>query len=497
MRLFFSVLILFAAVFANLSPAYHEEYFSQGDKALLEGNFEKAIAHYLKGMLYAKPRESVIIKDDLGYAYLQLGKLDRAKDYLKSALNAFPENYNIRFYLGIVYLIDGKYDLAEEEFKMIEENVYFDDRWVEIAKSSQIYNKLDDRVIESQWKRLRKERGVALHAKKSKNHVRPEKILDIDAFDDKNQGIFCFAQAAAFRELGHTDQAQTKFLEAKRAGYEWDKLIPSLIHHRLKGHDIFLAYAMHEDFFKTLRSGRLEAAISKLEKTLQVDEESPEINHNLALLYLDQSKLEDKKRDLLEKAEVFCARALWFCELYGADREQRSRYLELMGNIYFFQDNYERSAEEFQEMLKANPKDANTHYNLGCVHYHQNLFDLAESDWLKAINLDQKKFKKEDDEETPEEERSFTVTVRKRSVSFFARTCLGKLYLEQNQPEKAILILEGAIKLKPRAADPYFDLAKVCHSVGQDEKALSHLERYLFLGGSKEKAEELERLIRK
>lgn len=492
-----STLFLLAVAFANPISSSYQEYFFQGDKALLEGDFDKAITHYLKGMHYAKPRESVIVKDDLGYAYLQLGKLNRAKDCLKSALESFPENYNIRFYLGVVYLIDEDYDLAAEEFKTIEENVYFDDSWIKIAELSQIFNKFDDKVPESHWMRLRKEKGVALHAKKSKNRALSQKILDIDAFDEKNRGVFFFAQGVVLSELGQNDRAQTKFLDAKEAGYVWDELIPSRIHHRLKGHDIFLVHTVHQDFFKTLRSGRLDEAIAKLEKTLQVDEDSPEVHHNLALLYLDLAKLEEAKVKLLEKAEIFCARALWFQKLYRPNHEERLRYLELMGNIYFFQGNYERSKEEFLDMLSTDPKDANTHYNLGCVYYHQKLSELAESEWKKAIDLDQKKLNRKDDEDSSEEEMSYTVTVRKKSVSFFARTSLGKLYLEQNQPEKAVAVLEEAIKLKPRVAEPYLDLARACHCVGLDEKTHSYLERYLFLGGSKKKAEELKALIRK
>lgn len=492
-----STLFLLAVAFADPISSSYQGYFFQGDKALLEGDFDKAITNYLKGMHYAKPRESVIVKDDLGYAYLQLGKFNRAKDCLESALGSFPENYNIRFYLGVIYLIDKDYVLAAEEFKKIEENVYFDDSWIKIAESSEIFNKFGDKVPESHWMRLRKEQGVALHPKKSKNGALSQKILYIDAFDEKNRGVFLFAQGVVLGELGQNERAQTKFLDAKEAGYGWDELIPSRIHHRLKGHDTSLGYTIHHDFFKTLRSGRLDEAIAKLEKILEVDEDSPEVNHNLALLYFDLAELEEAKVKHLEKAEIFCGRTLWFHQLYKPNHEDRLRYLDLMGNIYFFQGNYERSKEIFLDMLSTDPKDAQTHYNLGCVYYRQRFLDLAESEWQKAIDLDRKKLKWQADEDSSEKEMSYTVTVRKKSVSFIARTSLGRLYLEKNQPGKAVAVLEEAIKLKPNDAEPYLDLARACHCVGLDKKTHSYLERYLFLGGSKKKAEELKALIRK
>lgn len=490
-------MVLLAVAFADPIFSSYQEYFFLGDKALLAGDFDKAISHYLKGIHYAKPPESVIVKDDIGYAYLQKGKLNRAKDYLRSAIKSFPENYNIRFYLGAAYLIDGDYEPAAEEFKTIEDNVYFDESWIKIAELSQIFNKFNDKVPRSHWIRLRKEKGVALHTKQSTNNTLAQRILDIDAFDEINRGVFFFAQGMALSELGQHDRAQTKFQYAKEAGYKWDELIPSRIHHRLKGHDTSLAYTMHHDFFNTLRSGRLDEAIAKLEKILQVDGDSPEVHHNLAMLYLDLAELEEVKEKFLEKAEIFCARALWFQRLYRPNYEEGLRYLELMGNIYFFQGNYEQSKEEFLNMLASNPNDVNTHYNLGCVYYHQNFFQLAESEWKKAIALDQEKLKKKDDEDSSEEKMSYTVTVRKKSVPFFVRTSLGKLYLEQNQPEKAIALLEEATRLKPRAAEPYLDLARAYFWVGQDEKTHFNLERYLFLGGSKKKAEEVKALIRK
>ena len=87
--------------------------------------------------------------------------------------------------------------------------------------------------------------------------------------------------------------------------------------------------------------------------------------------------------------------------------------------------------------------------------------------------------------------------MRKKSVSFFAYLSLGKLYLEQDRPEKALSELEAAVKMNPRIAEPHLFLAKAYREMGQTEKILSCLERYLFLGGSKEEAEEIEALLKK
>ena len=64
---------------------------------------------------------------------------------------------------------------------------------------------------------------------------------------------------------------------------------------------------------------------------------------------------------------------------------------------------------------------------------------------------------------------------------------MAKLYHEQDLFGKAIVEFKKAIKLKPNEAEPYMDLAIVYYKKKEFKKAVSYLEKYLYLGGKREK----------
>lgn len=471
-------------------------YFYQADMALLSCDYDKAIANYLKGINYSEFREISLIYDDLGYAFLQRGKIDKAQGYLKRALASYPDNYNIKFYLAVSYIMKEEMESAMSELKDIEDNIYFDDSWTEIARKSQLYNKYGDRVLEGQWNRLRKEKGVLLHKKNHGKRGASRLILYIDAFDERNEGIFYFAQGVVNNKLGPPKLVEQKFAKAKKKGYRDRELMPSKIHHKLKDHNIFLLWTLHEESLKELERGMLDKSIEILEDALLVNESSFFINHNLALLYFDMAKFQEFETQKLEKAEIYCSRALWFKELHKADKRYLPGCYDLMGNIYFHQKRYEQAQKEFMRIIKLDTRNPGAHYNLGCVYYKMKYPNNAELEWKTAINLEKKAAKKMKPKESTENGLIYSVTVRKKSISFLAQKSLGDFYLERNQVEKAITQFENAIGLNPNEAETYLALAKAYLKINEPEKVNSTLEKYLYLGGDKEKAKELENLLK-
>lgn len=472
------------------------QYFYQADRALLSCDYDEAIAKYLKGINYSKFRETSLICDDLGYAFLQKGEIAKAQDYLKRALASYPDNYNIKFYLAVSYIINEEIESAMSELKDIENNIYFDDSWTEIASKSQIYNKYSDRVLEEQWNRLKKEKGVLLYKKNHRKRGASRLTLQIDAFDERNEGIFCFAQGVVNNKQGLSKLAEQKFAEAKKKGYHEKELIPSKINHRLKDHDIFLLWTLHEESLKELERGMLDKSIEILEDALLVDESSFFINHNLALLYFDMAEFQKFETQKLDKAEIYCSRAIWFKELHKTDKEYLPGCYDLMGNIYYHQKRYEQAQKEFMRIIKLETRNPGAHYNLGSVYYKMKYPDNAEFEWKTAIDLEKKTAKKTKPKDSPENGLTYSLTVRRKSISFFAHKSLGDLYLERDHVDKAITQFENAIELNPNEAETYLALAKAYHKKNELEKAKSTLEKYLYLGGEKELAKELERLLK-
>jgi len=196
------------------------------------------------------------------------------------------------------------------------------------------------------------------------------------------------------------------------------------------------------------------------------------VNHNLAIFYFDIGNLQN--------AENSCARTLWFNEDHIGSHD-------LMGNIYFHQREHEMSLEEFKRILEIDEGNANAHYNLGSVYHELNDWANAEQQWKKAIECEKKKVKIEREQDFTEKELEYSVTVRKRPVSFLSHQSLGKLYIHLGLLGKAVVEFESAIDLRPGEAEPYLDLGKAYYKKGEREKSVFYLDKYLYLGGEKEK----------
>lgn len=335
----------------------------------------------------------------------------------------------------------------------------------------------------------------------------PLVIIQIDAFNERNEGLFYFVQGIVNKKNEEFENAEKKLLAALDTGYDKKEVrfqladlyfktyqfvkakeqlvalkkldfifrfaheIEFWIHHRLKGHINNLLQTLHERFLRELEKGEIDESIKILEKALEIDEQSFVINHNLALLYFDTGEL--------EKAETYCARALWF-------KEKHVGCHDLMGNIYFNQEAYERALREFKRIIEIDEWDANAHYNLGSVYHVLKDWPNAEQQWKRAIECERKKVKIRGEKRFTKKGLKYDVIVRKIPISFLSHKSLGNLYLEQGLVEKAITEFEIAIKLKPNEAEPYLDLGKAYHKKGEKKKAVSCLKKYLYLGGKRE-----------
>jgi len=486
------------------------KYFSQADEEILAGEYDKAIANYLKGMMFTSWREEAVVFDDLGYAYLQKKEYEEAKKYLTQSLGFHRANFNPRFYLAVIYILNNEIKLAAEQLKIIEENVYFDQSWM--AKTSGLApRKPNGKIIkENELERIKNEKGIYLE-KKSASEI----IIHLDAFDERNEGAFYFAQGVVYKINEEFNEAQRKFFEALKANYNerevrlqlanlylkqnkkdeaeeqlkkissrvipFPDLLPTKfeVHHRLKYHDNYLIAALHGTFLKELEKGKINEAIKALEKSLVADEGSFLINHNLALLYYDLEKI--------QQAETYCARALWYKDFQKVSQDDEAGCHDLMGNIFYVQRKFDKALLEFKDMLEIDERNATGHYNLGITYYALGDKQNAEQKWRKAIEYEQATVRSEKERAASKSELDVSVIVRKKSISFMSYMALSQLYLDQNLIEKAAEECEKAISLKPSNPQPYLTMAKISITKEEIEKAASYIDKYLYLGGKKDK----------
>jgi len=295
------LIIVFSSIQILARPPEVNKYFNQADEEILSGKYDKAISNYLRGMMLTSWKEKAEVFDDLGYAYLQKKEFAKAKKYLIQSLGFHRENFNPRFYLAAAYILNNEIELAAEQLKIIEENVYFDQSW--LAKTSGLTTrKPNGKIIKAnELERIKKEKGIYLE-EKSASKI----IIHLDAFDERNEGAFYFAQGVVYEINEEFDEAQRKFSEALKANYDERKVrlqlanlylkqskkdkaeeqlkkissrvipFPDLhpikfeIYHRLKYHNNHLITALHGTFLKELEKGEIDEAIKPLEKALVV-----------------------------------------------------------------------------------------------------------------------------------------------------------------------------------------------------------------------------------
>jgi tetratricopeptide (TPR) repeat protein len=568
------ILFLSSIVTFSFQEVYSQvnKYFDLADRLILSHDYRKAIDQYFKGIatysgrMRDAGRQQTRVWDDIGYAYLQLGDYNKAVDNLNNALSFHPFNYNTHFYLAVAHLLNNNLDLAEIELKLIENNIYFDESWID---SATIFRKRNGRILErDELIRAKNERGVFLE-RLDKGGItfnpdlfwgilslpvimmaidKGEVIVHLDAFDERNEGAFYYAQGLFLRETGELSKAEKKFQRAMEAHYdevdvrlrltelfiEQDRFeeaenqlnlarkldeghpeVMSLITffrdksqlhakslsshkirtaHRLKDHTNTLLPECHYKFFEVLKEGRIKDAISILEAALNVDERSFVVNHNLALTCYDVARLEDSITDYLVKAQYYCARAIWMNDFKYVSKGHEAGTYDLMGNIYFYQSRYNDAKQEFLKSLEIDPNDPYVLCNLGMAYYNLDDWVIAAQKWKEAIESEKSYMKPEEKEKKgSDDELQYVVTVLRKPISHRAHVYLGMLYRKQDLIEKSLEHYEKAVTLEPKNPVPYLDLGKLYQMMDAKEKALVCYEKYLYLGGRD--VEEAQKLI--
>jgi tetratricopeptide (TPR) repeat protein len=56
--------------------------------------------------------------------------------------------------------------------------------------------------------------------------------------------------------------------------------------------------------------------------------------------------------------------------------------------IFMEEDKYDEAIEEFNNAIRLNPEDAESHFRRGECYFFKNDFDKAITDYSRAINLD-------------------------------------------------------------------------------------------------------------
>lgn len=229
-----------------------------------------------------------------------------------------------------------------------------------------------------------------------------------------------------------------------------------------------------------IQNGRLYEARQILRNFLSLNDSFPEIHYNLAQI----SNILKALGESLEHA--------WKATRLKPDFRDA---WDLLGNVLFKVGDYQRALKAYHKALQMDPKDAMAHFNLACVYLELEDFSKSKEHFEQTIRYEHLAPSEREPDKTSEDELDVSVVVLRRPLSFESHKALGKIYLQQNQKDKALEEFEKAIALEPSDPESYYEAGNIFLDQKNKPKAVSYFEKYIYLGGKK--ADELQERLKK
>jgi tetratricopeptide (TPR) repeat protein len=241
--------------------------------------------------------------------------------------------------------------------------------------------------------------------------------------------------------------------------------------HRIESNMDFVLDTLTRSVLSLVRLGELHAAIGLINRFLEINDHWPGLDYNLALVY----NMRDEMLNALKHAWIAASIKKNFRDAH-----------DLIGNIYFKLEEYDLALPAYKKVVSIDKTDSMGYYNLGCTFSAIGDDRKAEENWKRAIHFEVIRGK-EDPGKISKDELSASLIVVGRRVVFNSRMSLGRLYLHQKEWDKAMEEFQRALELDPDQAEPHYELGKISLEKNDVEKAKNHFDKYLYLGGEREK----------
>ncbi len=190
------------------------------------------------------------------------------------------------------------------------------------------------------------------------------------------------------------------------------------------------------------QKGDLYAALDAFNVAIAANpDHAPQAYYYRALLYNQMERYEDALADLDKALE----QEPHFPQAYAA-----------RGALYLTLDRPASAVEDLKRAIELGLTDDPTVYlNLGLAYFHLDIYDAAEANFRKALELNPN-----------------------MAAAHFN---LGTLYLKKGDDKAALEHLNKAIELDPNFAASYFNRAMALANLGRTEEAIQDLEKFLLM----------------
>ena len=227
-----------------------------------------------------------------------------------------------------------------------------------------------------------------------------------------------------------------------------------------------------------IKGGLVPEAARWLQSFVDIYEGSPTIAYNLGQLY-----------NSLGAKTAAITYGLKAVELKKDYREAN----DLVANVLFKIGDFANAAKFYEDVVRLDPRDPLSHFNLGCAYAELGELERAEKTWLTALELENTLPAAGGAGTTKKGELEVNVDVRVEPVSALAMQSLGTLYAGQGKKSEALTFFRKAIELSPRAPQLYFEAGKILLEQGDAAQAKEYFNKYLALGGDEAKVKALEK----
>ena len=437
-----------------------------------EGRSQDAISLLEKA---AGDSSSPDIHDLLGDAYSQEKNYAKAEDAYQKAVEEDPDDPDHRHGLARVLLAENKYDEALEQYtKLSELEPASPENYLRMAQLERRLGKFDQ--AEASLTRAKQLAPGSLEVLYNEALLYQDEGRYDDAVRVLADAIASIksqpreqdnssALAILYEQLGHSFSEQRKYPEAIQTFQEMAKLGPE----EQKRAEILLIDAYRE-------SREIDAAIAEAKKALDASPKDPGLTVSLAMLYG-------------EKSEVPQGTKLLQGLLQGNDADQEiyidMAQLQLRGKQYA---DAERSSQKAGQMARSNSDKETAWYMLGAIYERQKKYDQAEQQFRKVLDLNPNNaavlnyygYMLANRGVRLEEATSLIRQAVQRDPNNGAYLdSLGWAYYKQNRLAEAEEYLQKAVDREGHDPTILSHLGDVYIKLGQNERAVSLLERSL------------------
>ncbi len=187
-----------------------------------------------------------------------------------------------------------------------------------------------------------------------------------------------------------------------------------------------------------VREGRLDEALTALNKALSINPYAFEARTNLGIVY--------SSKGLIEEAIDEYQKALKINPDYGPAHTN-------LGNIYGRTGRSDEALAEFQKAIDCNPDNAEAHYNLGIIYRSKGMFSEAIDEFKKALGVNP--------------------TIAEAHYN------LGVAYMRTGRLDEAISAYRKASEINPSYTNAYYNLGSVYGQKGMFDEAITAFTKAL------------------